>query len=134
MIQLSDQAMPGDQVRWECPSHGLCWATVKNVKAQPTSNGGKIFVYECEDGELIPFDKVKEIKYTGRAEFLKSLPPKPDHLEDVEAKAYFKILIENFELPSDLKTAVACILENDKENLNIAFYLIQKRLKLIEKT
>lgn len=126
MIQLTEQAMPGDQVKWNCPKHGVCWATVKSVLSLPGANGGKVFVYEAEDGEQIPFDSVIEVFHLARDKFLKSLP-KDDEVGTEDAKAYLKIFVEGLNLPCDLKTAVMCIVENDEENLKIALYILQRR-------
>jgi hypothetical protein len=129
-IQLAEQAMPGDEIYFAsaCENGTIDkWAFVKLVKWEPAPKGGKVAVYETNDGEIVPLDSVKEIrKNVARPEVDPELSLR---VEMAEQRRYLIELIGLLDIPLQLRTAMVCIMSNEAENLKVSKVLIDHVLE-----
>lgn len=118
--QLS--AMPGDVIIFQNGSiEGV--GTVRTAGWQPAPNGGKIWTYELEDGNLIPNTSVKTV--TRGASEKNSV----ETLDDITRKSHLLKAVEQAEISSTLKTAIFCIVRGDVANMEVGRFLIDQRIR-----
>lgn len=127
--------MPGDEIYYDSDS-GVKKARIMTAGWQPTPNGGKVWTYETTDAILVPNHAVREVHKRPRP----SVSDEMSALEFIgsvsDVKVYstqeFMKALDMIDISAAIKTAIFCALEDDKENLKVAVFLLKKRLKALE--
>jgi len=134
-------AQPGDRIFFKNNNGDEVHETVKNALWTEAPKGGKIWTYETTDGYLVANHRVTKV-----------LPPVSftDDTLSLEEKAVTKQLIESEEfgnliakqklrqlilrtgISPSLQTVIGCVMDGDAANLEVAAFLISKRIKELQ--
>lgn len=140
------KAMPGDSITFVDPATMLPMDGIVKVAGwQPSPKGGKVWTYECTEGQLVPHMQVSQV--------IKPVVEKTvtthlidDHRDDELRRGLHVDPIEKIALAREnliyatsasdfapqLKTAIYCLLEGDSKNLEVAAFLISQRARQVK--
>lgn len=116
--------MPGDTLYYT-GDNGTGSGIIKVAGWSPLPNGGKVWTYELTSGMLVSSNSVTRVEKLERA-VIRVEPSIFDAQND------FMKSLELVEMSAILKTAIFCVASGDLENLKVAKFLIERRVKELQ--
>lgn len=122
MIDISEPAIPGDILKYKCGDE-IKSDIITECFWDSRPKGGKEYCYRTKFGDVVPVSAVVEVVKD------KSVLHHSSSSFPASESELFSSLIEQSTLPTDQKSVLLLILENDIESLGIAKAMIEKKLK-----
>lgn len=115
--------MPGDILHFKSDEGVVEQGIVRVAGWQPSPKGGKVWTYETISGDLVPNTSVIKVeKVPGKLNCEDSKKSVFDDHSD------FMKALEALEMSAILKTIIFCVISGDAKNLEVAKFLIERRL------
>jgi len=138
-------AMPGDEIFYDDPEQRINGsAIVKSAGWQPSPKGGKVWTYETCFGDLVPNTSVSKVVKAIRSEptvreqclgitdagkEIVSISDIHNMPSDVFLQQELLQIAEGLNLQPTYRVVLACILQNDAENIEVAAGLLKIRAR-----
>lgn len=131
-------AVPGDLIRFRFEG-GESAGRVKQCLWVETAKKGKVWSYVLENNQMVPNERVIHVFKPTPAEGLTNEEKavtkqliESEEFGNLIAKQKLRQLILRTGISPSLQTSIGCILDGDAANLEVAVFLLTKRIKELQ--
>lgn len=123
-------AIPGDRIHFK-DEGGKHEALVRACIWKEAPKGGKIYTYETIDGAFVSNEQVFKVEKLALRKTIEEVKEvfKPTMDFQVQLMREIRMMVSNLEISDSLKVAIGCILDGDAANLEVAAFLLNKRVE-----